>query len=110
MLNKIAHKATENDAVKHRLIVLVLLLTLFSAWLTEIIGMWCLIFSSHHLLGVDSIFGGFMMGIITPRENDFSIYICERIEDIVVILLLPLYFTFSGLRTNVGALHTGVCF
>ena len=49
------------------------------------------------------------MGVIIPREGPFATYLAERIEDLVVVLLLPLYFTFSGLRTSLGALDTWVC-
>ena len=60
------------------------------------------------LLGIHAIFGGFLMGVIIPREGPFATWLAERIEDIVVLLLLPLYFTYSGLRTALGSLDSWV--
>lgn len=94
LLVKLVRKAERSDAIKHQVIVLIFLITLVSGWITEAIG-------------INYIFGGFMMGIVTPRENGFSVYITERIEDPVIILFLPLYFTYSGLRTNLGSLDSG---
>ena len=48
------------------------------------------------------------MGVIIPREGPFATWLAERIEDIVVLLLLPLYFTYSGLRTALGSLDSWV--
>lgn len=56
-------------------------------------------------LGVHAIFGSFILGTVVPRRNRFAASLIERIEDIVVVLLLPLYFTYSGLRTEVGSLR-----
>jgi len=55
---------------------------------------------------VHAIFGGFAMGIITPRKNRFAIQMTERIEDITLTVLLPLYFTLSGLSTNINSINT----
>ncbi|ESK94122.1 potassium:hydrogen antiporter [Moniliophthora roreri MCA 2997] len=73
----------------------VTLLTVFiSAFFTDIIG-------------VHAIFGGFLAGLIVPHNNGFAISLVEKIEDLVSILLLPIYFTLSGLRTNLGLLDEG---
>lgn len=48
-----------------------------------------------------------MAGLIIPHENGFAIAFVEKLEDLVSILLLPLYFAFSGLKTNLGLLNTG---
>ncbi|KIY73898.1 hypothetical protein CYLTODRAFT_428160 [Cylindrobasidium torrendii FP15055 ss-10] len=60
------------------------------------------------IIGVHAIFGGFLAGLIIPKENGYAISIVEKIEDLVSILLLPLYFTLSGLKTNLGLLNDGV--
>ncbi|KAG9315986.1 hypothetical protein JVU11DRAFT_3644 [Chiua virens] len=51
--------------------------------------------------------GAFVVGMIIPREGGVSIAFAERLEDIVQTLFLPLYFTTSGLNTNLGLLNTG---
>ncbi|KAF8336424.1 Sodium/hydrogen exchanger family-domain-containing protein [Cantharellus anzutake] len=60
------------------------------------------------IIGIHAIFGGFLAGLVIPHENGFAIAIVEKIEDVVVILLLPIYFTLSGLKTNLGLLNNGV--
>ncbi|CAO0792183.1 unnamed protein product [Mucor circinelloides] len=76
------------------LMTVTLMIVLLSAFVTDIIG-------------VHAIFGGFIAGVIVPHEHDLSIKILEKIEDMVNILFLPLYFTLSGLKTQIGLLDTG---
>ena len=54
-------------------------------------------------INIAFIFGGFIMGMIMPRHARLTEEITRRIEDFVVTLLLPLFFVYTGLRTNVGA-------
>ncbi|KAJ7130969.1 Sodium/hydrogen exchanger family-domain-containing protein [Mycena filopes] len=72
-----------------------LIMILFSAFFTDIIG-------------VHAIFGGFLAGLVIPHENGYAISLVEKLEDLVSILLLPIYFALSGLRTNLGLLNTGI--
>ncbi|KAF7335337.1 K(+)/H(+) antiporter 1 [Mycena sanguinolenta] len=74
---------------------LTLIMIMASAFFTDIIG-------------VHPIFGGFLAGLIIPHENGYAISLVEKLEDLVTILLLPIYFTLSGLKTNLGLLNTGV--
>jgi Kef-type K+ transport system membrane component KefB len=53
-------------------------------------------------LGLHLLFGAFMMGAIMPKGEKFVNYVLERFETITVTLLLPLFFAFTGLRTNIG--------
>jgi Kef-type K+ transport system membrane component KefB len=57
------------------------------------------------LIGVHSIFGAFVTGIIVPRKHNLKILLTEKIEDLVAIVLLPVYFTLSGLKTNLGVMN-----
>ncbi|KAF7775833.1 hypothetical protein Agabi119p4_4226 [Agaricus bisporus var. burnettii] len=72
-----------------------LLLVFISAFFTDVIG-------------IHPIFGGFLVGLIIPHENNFAISLVERLEDLVAIILLPIYFTLSGLNTNLGSLDDGI--
>ncbi|EGN92031.1 hypothetical protein SERLA73DRAFT_173161 [Serpula lacrymans var. lacrymans S7.3] len=72
-----------------------LLVVFISAFFTDVIG-------------IHPIFGGFLAGLIIPHENGFSIAVVEKLEDLVSVLLLPLYFAFSGLQTNLGLLNDGI--
>ena len=55
-------------------------------------------------IGIALIFGAFVMGLIMPRHAELTEDVTGRIEDFVVTLLLPLFFAFTGLRTNIGLL------
>ncbi|KAF8524651.1 Sodium/hydrogen exchanger family-domain-containing protein [Hysterangium stoloniferum] len=58
-------------------------------------------------IGIHPIFGGFIAGLIVPHEGGFAIALVEKLEDLVCIVFLPLYFTLSGLRTDLGLLNHG---
>ncbi|KAI0687851.1 Sodium/hydrogen exchanger family-domain-containing protein [Cytidiella melzeri] len=60
------------------------------------------------VIGVHAIFGAFLAGIIVPREGGLAIALTEKLEDIVSIIFLPLYFVISGLSTNLGLLNNGI--
>jgi Kef-type K+ transport system membrane component KefB len=85
-------KRSSKDYVASQLNMFVLFMVLFaSAWFTQAVG-------------VHAIFGAFLVGLITPHENGFAIAITEKLEDLVSIILLPLYFAYSGLKTQLGTL------
>ena len=79
----------ERGAVSENVMAGMLLLVLSAALCTEWLGL--------HLL-----FGAFLMGAIMPKEPKFVRYVLDRFETITVTLLLPLFFAFTGLRTNIG--------
>lgn len=54
------------------------------------------------------IFGAFLAGLICPHEGGFAIKLTEKIEDLISVLFLPLYFALSGLSTNLGLLDNGI--
>ncbi len=55
-------------------------------------------------IGIALIFGAFVMGLVMPRHAELTEDVTRRIEDFVVTLLLPLFFAFTGLKTNIGLL------
>ena len=61
------------------------LLLLASSWATE-------------ALGVHALFGAFVVGLAVPRDTQLP----KVIEPVTSTLLLPLFFAFTGLRTNIG--------
>ncbi|EXJ87504.1 hypothetical protein A1O3_04464 [Capronia epimyces CBS 606.96] len=76
-------------------VALTVLLVLASAFFTGIIG-------------IHPIFGAFMIGLMAPHEGGFAIKLTEKLEDLVSVLFLPLYFAQSGLSTNLGLLDNGI--
>lgn len=81
----------QGGGLSESMMAFMLLLVLGSALCTEALGI--------HLL-----FGAFLMGAIMPKENHFVRYVLDRFETITVTMLLPLFFAFTGLRTNIGLL------
>jgi nucleotide-binding universal stress UspA family protein len=72
----------------------VLLLVLVSAWLTE-------------LMGIHAVFGAFLFGAILPRQGGLARALVEKLEDLIIIALVPLFFAYSGVRTQIGLLDSG---
>ncbi|XP_027351548.1 cation/H(+) antiporter 20-like [Abrus precatorius] len=60
------------------------------------------------MIGIHSIFGGFIFGLTVPKGSEFASKLTRRIEDFVSTLLLPLYFACSGLKTDVTKLQSVV--
>jgi Kef-type K+ transport system membrane component KefB len=69
-----------------------LALMVFGAWFTDAVGL-------------HAVFGAFVMGVAMPRGL-VSRSLIERIQPLTVALLLPLFFTFSGLNTQIGLLDS----
>ena len=66
-----------------------------------------LIFSSYctEVIGIHALFGAFMAGVIMPANQSFRNLFIEKVEDVSMVLLLPLFFVFTGLRTLIGLLN-----
>ncbi|XP_022972726.1 cation/H(+) antiporter 20-like [Cucurbita maxima] len=84
----------EDDAVEEGYVCLTLIGVLVCGFVTD-------------LIGIHSIFGGFVFGLTVAKEGRFAERLIERIEDFVSGLLLPLYFASSGLKTNVTKINGG---
>ena len=52
-------------------------------------------------IGIHAIFGAFLFGAIMPQHSDLVSELTEKLEDFTVVFLLPLFFAFNGLRTDV---------
>ena len=63
-----------------------------AAWVTEVIG-------------IHALFGAFLAGVVAPPQKAFREGLRERLEVLVTVLLLPLFFAFTGLRTQIGLLN-----
>jgi len=57
------------------------------------------------VIGIHALFGAFMAGVIMPANTNFRNIFIEKIEDVSTLLLLPLFFVFTGLRTQIGLLN-----
>jgi Kef-type K+ transport system membrane component KefB len=66
-----------------------------------------LIISSYatEVIGIHALFGAFMAGAIMPENTKFRNIFIDKVEDVALVLLLPLFFVFTGLRTEIGLLN-----
>jgi Kef-type K+ transport system membrane component KefB/nucleotide-binding universal stress UspA family protein len=60
------------------------------------------------LIGIHLIFGAFLLGAVMPKNEDLVSEIAEKTEDFVLIFLLPVFFAYSGLKTQIGLLNRPV--
>ena len=88
-LKRIGVNNNSEGTISQNQLGLILLLVLCSALVTE--G-----------LGIHPLFGAFLLGVVMPKGASFVQALKGRLEDLVVVLLLPLYFAYTGLRTSVG--------
>src|SRR5207247_3536099 len=74
-------------------------------WLAAIFV--CVLFSAYvaQQIGIAAIFGAFIMGLIMPRRAGLTADVSRRFENFVVLVLLPLFFVVTGLKTQVTALN-----
>jgi Kef-type K+ transport system membrane component KefB len=53
-------------------------------------------------IGIHAVFGAFALGAIIPHDSGLARDLTDRLEDVVIVLLLPAFFAFTGLRTQIG--------
>ncbi len=73
-------------------LTLVLIVLMFCAWFTDAVGIY-------------AIFGAFILGTAMPR-GEFAVAVRERTEFMTTSFLLPIFFVFSGLNTQIGLVNT----
>ena len=91
-LKKIGDLYSTKDNLSKPVVAIFLITLIISSYLTEVIG-------------IHALFGAFITGAIMPDISKFRNLFIEKVEDVAVILLLPLFFVFTGLRTQIGLLN-----
>lgn len=94
LLKRMGDVYVAKEMVNKKVVGVVFLLLLISSYVTEVIG-------------IHALFGAFLAGVIMPQNISFKKILTEKIEDISLVLLLPLFFVFTGLRTQIGLLNQG---
>ena len=89
----LGRRVRNREVLSKSLMGLIFILLMASAYFTEIMSM-------------HALFGAFMLGLIMPESLDFRVIVKEKIEDLALLLLLPLFFVSSGLRTQLGLVNT----
>jgi len=59
------------------------------------------------VIGIHALFGAFLAGAMMPSAPAFRHWLIARIADVSLVILLPLFFAFTGLKTQVGLLNNG---
>jgi Kef-type K+ transport system membrane component KefB len=90
-LGRLRPRERAGTAMTHAALGALLLVMLLSAWVAE-------------RLGIHAVFGAFLAGAVVPRGRGLARALSDRLEDVTVVLLVPLFFASAGLRTRVGLL------
>ena len=85
-------KDPDSQAHRRRLIPIILAFVFACALVTETIG-------------IHALFGAFVAGVVMPPSTTFRIFLKEKLEAFGSHALLPLFFAFTGLRTQVSLLN-----
>lgn len=57
-------------------------------------------------IGIHALFGAFLFGALIPHDSLVAAQVREKLEDTVIVLLLPSFFAYTGLRTQIGLLQS----
>lgn len=93
-LFRVAGKVYNNtEVISHGMVGVIFILLLLSSYITE-------------LLSMHALFGAFMLGLVMPEELSFRKILTDKIEDVSLMLFLPLFFVSSGLQTQLGLIDS----
>jgi Kef-type K+ transport system membrane component KefB len=91
-LKRIGDLYGSKDTIVKPVVAIFFLTLILSSYATEVIG-------------IHALFGAFMTGAIMPDVAKFRTIFIEKVEDVSLILLLPLFFVFTGLKTEIGLIN-----
>jgi len=74
------------------LMAVVFVVLLLSSWVTD-------------LIGIHAVFGAFALGAVIPHDSGLARELTDRLEDLLIVLLLPAFFAYTGLRTHIGLVN-----
>ncbi|MDU1903677.1 MAG: cation:proton antiporter [Dysgonomonas sp.] len=93
-LQRLADLQTSRNIISKSVVGIFFLVLFLSAYITGVIG-------------VHPLFGAFLAGVIMPANINFRKLFIDKIEDISLVVLLPLFFVYTGLNTKIGLLNEG---
>jgi Kef-type K+ transport system membrane component KefB len=89
LLKRVVALAERNSRWQSDIMALVFVLLLFSSIATEAIG-------------IHALFGAFLLGVIIPAQSQLAHQLTQPIKHFVVVVLLPSFFAFTGMRTQLA--------
>jgi Kef-type K+ transport system membrane component KefB len=81
-----------HDTLSETGMAIALVLMMLGAWFTDRIGL-------------HAVFGAFLVGVALPR-GALTRDLIARVQPVATVLLLPLFFTYSGLNTKLALIHS----
>ncbi|OCA73038.1 transporter [Chryseobacterium arthrosphaerae] len=91
-LKRVGDLQAGKNTISKPMVAIFFLTLILSSYVTEVIG-------------IHALFGAFMAGAIMPENTKFRTLFIDKVEDVALVLLLPLFFVFTGLRTQIGLLN-----
>ena len=88
-LKKIGEIYQNIETLNKSIVAFLFLILISSSFITQFIG-------------IHALFGAFLAGVVMPPIPNFRKLVIEKVEDVSLTLLLPLFFVFTGLRTEIG--------
>jgi Kef-type K+ transport system membrane component KefB len=92
LLQRLGASYARPESFNKTLAAFIFVILFLSAFTTEVIG-------------IHALFGAFLAGVIMPPQAGFRKLLAARIEDVSLVILLPLFFAFTGLKTQIGLLY-----
>jgi Kef-type K+ transport system membrane component KefB/nucleotide-binding universal stress UspA family protein len=93
LLARVAARFPRRETLTQNVVAGTLLVLFASSFITE-------------LIGIHALFGAFLFGSILPKEGGFARALADKLGELVLVVLLPLFFAYSGVRTQIGLLST----
>ncbi|MDO9040052.1 MAG: cation:proton antiporter, partial [Bacteroidota bacterium] len=91
-LKRVGDLYPSRETMSKQIVAIFFLTLIVSSYTTEVIG-------------IHALFGAFMAGAIMPENTKFRNIFIEKVEDVALVLLLPLFFVYTGLRTEIGLIN-----
>jgi hypothetical protein len=92
-LKKLGYLYSNKELINKTFVGFIFLVLIISSATTEI-------------LGIHALFGAFIAGVVMPSNFGFRKVMMEKVEDVALVFFLPLFFAFTGLRTEIGLINT----
>jgi Kef-type K+ transport system membrane component KefB len=92
-LRRLGELNASREKLNRPMVALFFMVLILSAYITEVIG-------------IHALYGAFMAGAMMPDNTRFRNIFIEKVEDVALVLLLPLFFVFTGLRTQIGLIDS----
>lgn len=91
-LRRMSESWSSKRMMSKAMLIIYFLILFLSSYATEVIG-------------IHALFGAFIAGVVMPINMNFRENLTQKIEDVALVIFLPLFFVYTGLRTEIGLLN-----